>query len=949
MIRSIAMAGIISIVFLKANAQTRTLTGVLADRNENIPVSGATVLLQLASDTTIKFNTVTSAPGRFTFNNVGAGNYILRFTSVGYQQTDTAIYISDTSTMLGRFYLAKEATLLGEVIVQATPPPVRQRADTLEYSASAFKVNPDANVEDIVKKMPGVTIEGGTVKAGGEDVRRVTIDGREFFGDDATAALRNLPAEVVDKIQVFDRLSDQAQLTGFEDANTVKAINIVTRANMRNGQFGRLYAGYGTDERYSAGGNVSFFNGNRRISLVGLANNVNQQNFATEDLLGVTSSGNRGGGPRGGGGGPRGGGGPGGFRGGGGQGNFLVGQQGGISRTNSIGINYSDLWGKNFQVTGSYFFNNTNNVSDRLTNRQLFLPGDSSQFYRESDYSSSRNYNHRVNMRIEYKIDSSNTLIISPSASFQQNNSYSNVTGINSYAPIVAGSPSIGDLISQSLNENDRRNVGYNFNNNILYRHAFAKRGRTISINLGTSLNNRDGESYLDAINQYYKAGAVVFDSLLQFSDNETRGRNISTNISYTEPIGKRSQLQVNYNPSWNFSKANQMTFQYDDADGKYSRFDSSLSNRFDNLYSRQNGGLTYRFGDRDRMLSVGVEYQHAELESDQEVPYVTTVNRSFQNLLPNAMLRTKIGQRSNIRLFYRTSTSPPSINQLQDVINNNNPLFLSTGNPELDQNYTHTLATRYQFTNTTKGLSVFANLFLQKIDNYVANATYIASADSVLSPTVTLFRGSQLSKPVNLDGFQSLRSFITVGMPLKFIKSNLNWNFGYTQSRNPGLINNVDNISRTQNYNAGLVVSSNVSEFVDFNLSYSANFNVVKNSIQPQLNNNFFNQVASFQLNLLSKNGWVFQNDLNNQTYRGLTDGFNLNFWLWNMSAGKKFLKDQKGELRLSVFDLLKQNQSISRVATETYVEDVQTQVLQQYFMLTFSYRLRNFGSSRR
>src|SRR5205814_4036636 len=227
---------------------------------------------------------------------------------------------------------------LGEVTVITKTPPTQQKGDTIQYNASQYKVNPDANAEDLIKKVPGITVDKqGNVTAQGDQVRKVTIDGRDFFGDDATAALRNLPAEIIDKIQVFDRLGDQAQFTGFDDGNTQKAVNIVTKANMRNGQFGRLYAGYGTDDRYSAGGNVSFFKDSRRISLVGLANNVNQQNFATQDLLGVTSSGgNRGGfGGFGGGqagnriqGGNRGGGGNfGGF--GSGQGNFLVGQQSG--------------------------------------------------------------------------------------------------------------------------------------------------------------------------------------------------------------------------------------------------------------------------------------------------------------------------------------------------------------------------------------------------------------------------------------------------------------------------------------------------------------------------------------------------------------------------------------------------------------------------------------------
>jgi hypothetical protein len=280
---------------------------------------------------------------------------------------------------------------------------------------------------------------------------------------------------------------------------------------------------------------------------------------------------------------------------------------------------------------------------------------------------------------------------------------------------------------------------------------------------------------------------------------------------------------------------------------------------------------------------------------------------------------------------------------------------MITTGNPDLRQQYTHRLVSRYSYTNSAKAQSIFANLFIEKTDNYIGNLIYFSDVDTALTPTVTLHRGSQLSKPVNLDGYWSVRSFLTYGMPLKFIKSSLNWNAGFSWTNLPGLVKlqgmpTISNTSsNTYNYNLGAVLASNVSEFVDFNISYSANFNVVKSTLEPDLNSNYFNHSAGFQLNLLSKKGWLFQNDITNQYNKGLSDGFNQNFWLWNMSAGKKFLKEQKGEIRLSVFDLLKQNRSINRSVTESYTEDVQNQVLQQYFMLTFSYRLRNFGATAR
>jgi hypothetical protein len=278
----------------------------------------------------------------------------------------------------------------------------------------------------------------------------------------------------------------------------------------------------------------------------------------------------------------------------------------------------------------------------------------------------------------------------------------------------------------------------------------------------------------------------------------------------------------------------------------------------------------------------------------------------------------------------------------LQNVYNVNNPLVIRIGNPDLKQQYTSSLIARYTFTNTQKGQSFFANLFLQKTNDYIASSVYHAQNDSVLAPTVTLLSGGQLTVPVNLDGYWSARSLFTFGQPVKFIRSNLNLNAGVTYSRLPGLIDKQKLLTDNYNYSVGAVIASNVSEHVDFNLSYNANFNIIAG--QPA--NDQVSQTLGVQFNLLSKTGWFFQNDLNNQTYNYKGDLPDQSFWLWNISAGKKFLKQQKGELKLTVFDLLKQNQAISRTVTEAYVEDTQSRVLQQYFMVTFTYKLKNFGA---
>lgn len=921
-----------------ANSQTIVLKGKLSDKADNSPIAGATIRLSSQKDSTASKQAVTDKSGNFSFGNLNAGGYTVFVDASGYEKIQQKINLQASNNTPIPFTVAKSATSLNEVVVTAKTPPVRQKVDTTEFSASQYKVNPDATAEDLVKKLPGIVVDkNGNVTTMGEQIKKVTVDGRDFFGDDATAALKNLPADVIDKIQVFDKLSDQAAFTGFDDGNSTKAINIVTKSGMRNGQFGRLFAGYGTDQRYTAGGNVSFFRNNRRISLVGLFNNINQQNFASEDLLGVTSSGGGRGGNRGGGG--RGGFGGGNFGGGGNQ--FLVGQTNGISATNSFGINYSDLWGKKLTVTGSYFFNNSNTNNDQSSHTQNFIKGSADQFYDETVNSSSKNYNHRFNLRMEYKIDDKNSIIFTPSVSFQKNNSFNDVNGFQYYSPT--------DSISTLRSLTSKSSSGYNTNNNLLFRHQFAKRGRTISLNLSAGYNHKDGNNYLNSETKYFNNNVVTLDTLTnQFTDQLVNGHTYGASIAYTEPVGKKGQLQINYAPNVTKNKSDQEVFQYDNAAQKYSRFDTAYSNKFDNTTSSQNVNVSYRVGDRDNMFSAGLSYKYLELNSDQEFPQMVHVNKHFNNVLPNLMWRKKLSAKSTINIMYRASTNAPSISQLQNVIDNSNTLQLSTGNPDLKQQVSNTLSTRYTFNNTQKGQTFFANVFLQQANNYIASATYIAANDSALSNSIILHKGSQLTKPTNLNGYLSARTLFTYAMPVKALKSNLNLNAGLTYSKTPGLNNNVSGFSNNYTYTAGVGLTSNISQYVDFNIGYNTSITNTKNTIDATKNSNYTTQSAYATLNLLDKKGWFVQNDATLSAYSGLGAGYNQTYVLWNAALGKKFLKNQAGELKLSVFDILKQNQSITRTVDPNYIEDVRNQVLQQYFMLTFTYKLKNFGTAK-
>ncbi len=904
-------------------AQNYSLSGKILDQAGVDPLIGVNVVLLKAADSTQVVGTTTDLEGNFQFPNLASGAYLLRATYVGYQTLQQAVSIERADKTLENLIMDVAALQLEGVTVQGTQVRAQQKGDTTEYNAGAFKVNPDATMEDLVRKMPGVTVENGTVKAQGEDVKRVTIDGREFFGDDATMAMRNLPAQVIDKIQVFDRQSDQAQFTGFNDGNTEKALNIITRGGTKKIEFGKFYAGYGTDERYSVGGNYNLFNGDTKISIVGLSNNVNQQNFSSQDLLGVSNSG----------------GGRGGFggRGGGAAGNFLVGQQDGINKTNSIGINYADNWGKKLKITGSYFFNNSVNNTQSLSERETFLQEGGSQFYTENSTSERNNYNHRVNFRLEYTIDSSNSLIFTPRLSFQNNRSSSFETGLTSLSDNVK--------LSDITNDRNSTNEGYNFNNDLLWRHRFAKNGRTFSMNINTSVNDRTGNSDQYALSQFYENNAVDSTELVdQITNSASDGYTLSSNLNYTEPIGKSSQLQFTYNPSYSQSNSEKITNGKDENTGEYTDVNTILSNRFDNETTTQRGGLSYRVRMKNTNFNVGLNYQNVLLSSLQSFPNTLTVEQSFNNLLPNAMFEYRPSRTENFRLFYRSSTNTPSISQLQNVIDNSNPLRLSAGNPNLQQQVSHFLVARYNRTNTQKASTFFALISANVADNYITNSTFTAFRDTLLQEGVTLRRGSQLTQPVNLNGYWNIRSFLTYGVPVKLLKSNLNLNGGLTYTNAPGLINNTINTSNTYNVSGGLVLSSNINESLDFTIAYNANYNIVENTLQASLNNNYYYQNSSFRINWLPTKKLVLNSDLTHSLYTGLGEDFNQSFLLWNAGIGYKFLKNNAGEIRLNAFDLLKQNNSVTTTVAETYIENNLTNVLTRYFMLTFTYNLRNF-----
>lgn len=896
----------------------------------NGPAIGAAIIFLNPTDSTWIKGTTTNDVGFYLLHGVPKGEYLMKITSLGYKDYFRSVNLHE-NTDFGEISIRPNATILKQVEVKTDAVIATQSGDTTNYNSKAFKTNKDATAEDLVTKMPGVTTLDGKVQAQGEDVKQVLVDGKPFFGDDPNAVLKNIPAEIIDKVQVFDQKSAQSSFTGFDDGNSTKTINIITKVQFRNGAFGKYYAGYGYEDKYKAGAVINRFKGKQRISFLMLSNNINEQNFSSEDLLGVigTSNNNRGGGNkrnRSGNGGP------------GGQDNntenFLVDIKNGITTTSAIGLNYSDKWGSKTNITAAYFFNNTQNKSTSNLLRQYVIGNNNGQNYNENNLASNSNFNHRINLKLDCKLDSQNSVLIQPRISFQINSGKSSLLGVNTKSVTILSN--IENAFSSHL-------TAYSASIPVLYRHSFTKKGRILSFDLNPTYTGNGGTNTLKNYNQYY-IDSTFTDTVDQHSSLTKQGLNSTGNLTYSEPLNSRSSLSVNYLLTFNYGQSEKNTYDRDPFNAEYTMRDTLLSNVFNNQYMAHAFGTGYRFQKEKFNFTLGAAYQYAILTKQQKFPGAYDLTRTFESVLPNAQFQYKFDQKKNLRINYRTSNTPPTVDQLQDVLNNTNSLQLSIGNSELKQNFSQSLNFRYSAVNTEKSTSLFILLNGTYTDNYIGNSTIIAGNDTTVFNTVFLAKGSQISRPINIQNYYNIRSFINYSFALKKIRSNLNVNAGCNYNNVPAIINNKTNYSNTTAPSMGLSLTSNISEQFDFNISSNTSYNLVTNSLQSDLNTTYYNQLSKLKITYLPVKWLVLQSEYTNTYYSGLTNGFNQSISLWNAALGFKFLKDQRADLRLFVFDILGQNNSIQRNTTETYIEDTQTNILQRYYILTFTYNFKRY-----
>ncbi len=940
-----------------AFAQRATVSATVVDAETGEGIAGAVLSVAPAAAPEKVQHLTSGYQGVVSMKSLAYGEYTLVVAFLGYNNYETTFKVNKSKVDLGKLQL-KAGVAIETVVKEAKAIRASQKGDTISYNAGAFKVANDADVEGLLKKMPGITVTDGKVETQGEEVKKVFVDGKEFFGEDVTTAIKSLPAETVDRIEVYNKLSDAAEFSGMDDGEGFKALNIVTHRHMRQGKFGKVYAGLGYDAedgasdrlKYLAGGNVNMFNGNSRISVLALFNNVNQQNFSFEDILGVSGGG-----------------------GGRGVGQYMMRPQSGVASVNAIGLNFSDSWGRRDQVTfqGSYFFNNTD-TENRSTVDKWYEAPMKLDTLSTRGWSDTKANNHRFNARIEWKISENQNLMVRPSFSFQSNDPMSNTIGWQYGDPAMGGS---GYSYTDNYSSTERN--GYNMGLRTVYRAKLGKAGRTITLNGNVRYSDQENtsNSYSNekANSNLRPEGADIWgwdptdytDLRYLYNQAPSSSLDVSGEFTYTEPVSKYSQISLQYRADYEEEerdKASYITDAFYDISEREP--DPSLSNNYESTNIEHRIGPGFRYAKQKNTFVANIYYQTAQLEgqviSGQTVGENKPIKHNYDNITYFMMGQLNLNQENSLRLFVRSNTNVPSISNLQDVYDVSNAQNISRGNPYLKPSYAHNINFHYTNSNLEKGRTFMWMFSWNKTQDYVATHLLQNPGEIVVGEGENnRYTPNYFSMPVNLDGQWSLRTMLMYGLPIGFLKSNFNMMAGVNYSKTPSMIGGEydaatgtilggeRNDSENMGYSFRAVLGSNISEKVDFTLSWNGNYNEAKNSLATgNEKNRYFNHTANASMKFVLPWNFTFTASAAYSQYLGITNDYNEDYLICNVYLGKKVFKNKRGEVLVGVNDLLNQNNvAFSRTTGSGYTQNATNLSMGRYYMVQFTYNLRIFG----
>ncbi len=883
-----------------------TLKGIVIDESD-LPIPGSTVMILHAADSVLAYFSSTDAQGQFTMKNIPKGDYLINITFLGMAPHYAPITSGVQEEIdLGKIKLVTASKMLSEVQVKADFIPIEITKDTISYNADAYETQPNAVVEDLLKKLPGIEVASdGSIKAQGEDVQKVLVDGKEFFGTDPKMATKNLPARAIKKVKVYDKKSEMADFTGVDDGEREKTIDLQLKEEFKKGLFGTMEAGYGTDSRYKGRAVLNKFSKTSQLSFLGQLNNINEQGFSWSDQMSFSG---------------------GGMRGGGGGGEFvytssvpsLGGPSNGLSNTGAAGLNYNWFKTKKFSIRSSYFFNSVDNTLIQQSFRQNLsdIPFDD---YKNSEDLTDRNA-HSFSLYSDIKPDTTQQIEIYGGFGFGNRNAINESILEKS---ITGGGP----LQIRSVTNNDNTSENLNGNGSITYMKRFGANGRSASLNANYRKSNDDNENFLKSINEYFSTGSTEALDQLQLTANESE--TMGGQFTYTEPLLKRKFLEFSYNYNQTESRYDKRVFDAPETPV----FNDSLSNDYSSLFTYHRPGLSFRYNGQTQNINAGLQYQISEL-SGQLDQAETDINKKYYHFLPRFMWRNDIGNGKSMRLNYNTRVQQPSITQLSPVVDNTDPQRLATGNPDLNAEYSHSLNLNYHsFTQFTSS-SFFASVGGSITDNKIVT---IRTLDALQR---------EIYSPINIDKESRVNMYSSYGRPFKLIRSrvNLNANFTFTKTKNvvDGELIDLNRWART----GGISFANMNSKVLEYNLGGSWTFtdNYYKSSDALDQNTLLHTYFVDLTLTVWKK--WKLQGGYDYNLYVSNEFEENQVLPLFEASISRFILPNDRGQIKLSVFDVFDENRGLSRTSEINYIEELRSNSIGRYAMLSFVYALKGTGA---
>lgn len=921
---------LLAITFTSQAQSKLTIRGTVKDTT-NLPLDYTSVLLLSPQDSALVAYTLTNKEGEYIFKNVDRQPLLIKATYMGYIPFQKELTLPNTDELeVEEIYLTPILQELYEVVVKVAKAPLMMRGDTLEYDASKFKVPPGATLEDLLRKLPGIQIDvDGNIVAQGQQVQKVTVDGRRFFGGNTKMATQNLNAESISKLQLFDDKSEQSKLTGVEDGVKEKTLNVELKEEAKKGGFGKISAAGGTDGRWTSNASYNKFDQINQFSIIGYGNNVNQTGLSWDDLQEFRGSGafqfgdtgdfgfNASGGMT-----------IISFSGGDNEESFEIpfnNLSSGFSNNQAIGINYNRLKDKK-DFSGNYFYSRSDQIIESFNSRTTFLQDNSS--FTSNDESAQNNMagHHRATIRFQNELDSANTLTINAKGRLSTLR-----TSLQSLQELIRSST------EQSQMERNNRSNRWSgsFQGTAIFRHKFDKSGRNFAASISNTYSDADQDgiqkSVVDLVNS--TDPNTYFRNLDQVNQALNSSNVIKSSLLFVEPVSKVIFWESFYNFSQSNSQIDRRVFDLEGSD--ILELNPDLSRFFDNQITYNRLGSSIRYANKGSNLSLGLAASNYNLngrfsvEKDSEI--LGTVDKSYLNLTPNLSYWKTMKGNKRLNAGYSMGVTPPSISNLQPFKDISNPLFIREGNPDLQPEVSHSFNAGYNMYDP----ATFINLY------FSLNSTFYTSQvvqNQTIDPEtfVTTFKAG------NVSGGQRYNSYLGFGFPIVKTKMNAYISATPSYARSIALINSLETETNTLSQSIGGSLDLTPTEWLSLYAGSSFRLSKTKYEQNPAQNQDILNLSAYTNMNLKLPKAFYFDMKFSYNRFENKSFGFNQEVPILNAFVYKLIGEAKKWEVRLSAYDIFKQNQTISQFAGQNFVSNGRIETLSRYFLIGVTYNMR-------